>query len=57
MSSQKELELKTHLHGFDADQFVTSLFEPLDDFADEATVDAIRLDHDEGAFSGLSHVF
>jgi len=42
---------------FDADQFVASLFEPLDDLADQSTVDAIRLDHDEGAFPWLSHIF
>ena len=45
---QKLLASLLHLHG---DQLVSLLFEPLDDITDDAPVDAIRLDHDEGSLS------
>ena len=38
------------LHGHQLESFV---LEPLDDLPDNAAVDAVRLDHDEGALSVL----
>ena len=41
------------LHELHGDELESLILEPLDDLADNAAVDAVRLDHDEGAFSVL----
>jgi len=42
------------LHELHGDELETSLFESLDDVADESALDAVRLDHDESAV-GVRH--
>ena len=37
-----------YLHELHGDELESLLFEPLDDVTDEAAVDAVGLDHDEG---------
>ena len=41
----------SYLHKLHGNQFVSSLFESLDDISNEASLDAIRLDHDKGTVS------
>lgn len=42
------------LHKLHGDQLESLLLEPLDNLADQPAVDAVRLDHDEGAL-GVGH--
>ena len=41
------------LHELHGDELESFVLEPLDDLPDNAAVDAVRLDHDEGALSVL----
>ena len=43
-----------HLHGYEFEAF---LFEPLNNFAHQSSLNGIRLEHDKGAFSVSSHVY
>jgi len=44
--------VRQYLHELHGHELESLLLEPLDDFADDSPVDAVRLDHDEGAFVG-----
>jgi len=46
--------LPRSLHKLHGDELEAPLFESLDDVADESTLDAVRLDHDESAV-GVRH--
>lgn len=45
----------TYPHEFHGHQFETLVFETLNDLSNEISMDAIGLDHDEGAFLVSSH--
>ena len=42
----------SYLHEFHGDELESLLLEPLDDFSDQAALDAVGLDHDEGSLIG-----
>ena len=45
-------EFSRGLDELESDELVASLFESCDDLTDEVSLDAVRLDHDEGLFGG-----
>ena len=45
----------TYLDEFDGNEFEAALFEALDDFTDESSLDTVVLDHDETVFACSSH--
>lgn len=54
ISNMTVWQRSTNLHEFHGHQFEAPLLQAADDFADQSTVDCIRLEHEESSFA-LSH--